>query len=221
MDMFNGFVWQTRTLEVRLDRIPPELDFVNGGAAAAQANQGGALGRSASGMGGISGQGHVPPQFIGGGLGVNGVGAGGFHVPSPLSALPLLAAQQQQFGQIPDVSGLSRDDAVNLAILRGASTGLGAGYGAGLGLDRPRSTSSGGVNMLGAKTLYVGNVSCTLHCGSPFRANYCYSVVKATVSLPVAGLEGSFQTSWHRSPSRYFIRSRRPVTRLWNCLFHQ
>ena len=160
VDMFNGFVWQTRTLEVRLDRIPPELDFVNGGAAAAaaQASQGGALGRSASGMG-MSGQGHLPPHFIGGGLnGISlnpGIGAGGFHVPSPLSALPLLAAQQQQFGQIPDLSGgLSNDDAVNFAVLRSSSTGLG-----GFGLERPRSTISGGANMLGAKTLYVGNVS--------------------------------------------------------------
>lgn len=28
-DMFNGFSWQTRTLEVRDDRIPPDLDLSN------------------------------------------------------------------------------------------------------------------------------------------------------------------------------------------------
>ena len=27
--MFNGYSWQTRTLEVRADRIPPEFDFSN------------------------------------------------------------------------------------------------------------------------------------------------------------------------------------------------
>ncbi|TDL22740.1 RNA-binding domain-containing protein [Rickenella mellea] len=27
VDMFNGYSWQTRTLEVRLDRLPPELDY--------------------------------------------------------------------------------------------------------------------------------------------------------------------------------------------------
>jgi hypothetical protein len=28
-EMFNGFSWQTRTLEVRADRLPPDLDLSN------------------------------------------------------------------------------------------------------------------------------------------------------------------------------------------------
>jgi len=29
VDMFNGYSWQTRILEVRLDRVPPDLDLLN------------------------------------------------------------------------------------------------------------------------------------------------------------------------------------------------
>lgn len=144
VDMFNGFVWQTRTLEVRLDRIPPELDLI-GGAASNPVNAVSAVG--ATGMGGKPGQGHahVPPFHLGG---LNSsVGAGGFHIPSPSSTLPYFAAQQQQYSHFPTA---------NVGPPNLESTDLPAFHG--VGLDRPRSTSNNVGNGMG-KTLYVGNVS--------------------------------------------------------------
>ena len=88
VDMFNGFSWQGRILEVRLDRLGavPGTDMdptMMGGAAAA-----GITGVGVGAAGGLGPARLAPP--IGMGMGIGAL-SGGLQVPSPHTALPLAA----------------------------------------------------------------------------------------------------------------------------------
>jgi RNA recognition motif. (a.k.a. RRM, RBD, or RNP domain) len=156
VDMFNGYTWQTRILEVRPDRIPPEFISHNT---------------------------------------ITGASVGGFVSPAPGSISASMGTTS--YGSNPIITAgpslvsaptnIHREFDYNLLI----------------GLETPISTS------LGGRTLFVGNVSDQWQISAP----HCVDHMVATISLPVAGLEGSFPSSRDDRSCRCRLGYRRSLSR--------
>lgn len=138
VDMFNGYSWQGRILEVRLDRLGAvpgaEMDTTQLGSAALPA----AAAASLSGMGvgmGIGGglSAGLPAQSIGMGMNVGALG-GRLQVPSPHTALPLASHNFNLGGglNIPTTAGTSGMTSTNIPAASAGATSATSGIAQGV-----------------------------------------------------------------------------------------
>lgn len=137
VDMFNGYTWQTRTLEVRPDRMGEDIPL---------GVQGYAVGAPPLGVGGVG----VALGALGGTGALGGVSMFGTSlvgnlspVPGPLSGTGTPAggsALASPAPTVPRFPGLSS-------------------FGAGVGLGEEDSSSRPGTGTQTSRNLFVGNVS--------------------------------------------------------------
>lgn len=187
--MFNGFVWQTRTLEVRHDKLG-----VNGGEDLY------GVGAVASGLSGGVG--------LGGAASVNGSGAGtpfSQVLPGPSSLLPRYPTTTAPPSSlaIPEPDPLDMLSSPLPSTLGGRSSPLPV-HSPLLGQISTHSTGASQVAGERSRNLFVGNVSYpALSTHIPHADAELYPV---TIPCTMAGPQRSVQTSGHDSKSRRCIR---------------
>ncbi|KAI5120096.1 hypothetical protein M0805_001252 [Coniferiporia weirii] len=194
VDMFNGYSWQGRVLEVRLDRL------------------GGIGGDLEAGLGAGTGM----ALGLGAGTGVQGMrglgavnASNGLHVPAPHAPLPFVSQHISGSGAASSVASSSPLSTINPGLLAlhqqqqqqedllasrlgslSSFGGLGSYNGLGSELERERSRSSAGM-----RSLFVGNLP--FHCQwqdlkDLFRQ--AGTILRADVSLGADGRSRGFGT---------------------------
>ncbi|KAI0355875.1 RNA-binding domain-containing protein [Trametes cingulata] len=170
VDMFNGYTWQTRTLEVRPDRMGEELGMPGPGPAASY-GVGAGIG---VGVGGVGGAGMMGVGGMGvgglGGVGVGGMGVFGTPLLSSLSPAPGAlsggAGSPALAGAGAASAGTGLASPAPTSLARFAGAGMSPfGPGAALGEDdaavgggsRPGTTQTQGQGQA-SRNLFVGNL---------------------------------------------------------------
>ena len=222
--MFNGYTWQTRILEVRLDRLMPEYELgrvgIGTGVGVAIANAQG-LGSAVSGTPSIAGgSGPLLGLGIGGSGSVGGaanstnpaLGSGlttfttdtglstdlsllaGFNNPLPN---PSLRAPHLSVPSRPSSSSAALQDPLDFLHSSGFTSG---------------ATESQSTDPATNRTLFVGNVC--YPCRFLFRFLTCCFHITAPVSYPMARFEGSVQASGYYPPRGCCSWSRQSISGL-------
>jgi hypothetical protein len=207
VDMFNGYTWQTRVLEVRLDRLMPEYEQgrvgMGTGIGTAMAT-GPYLGLTTGGS--LSGAASSAQS----GLGSGHTGIACTVETGPSTNLPLLAHPNAVASPILRTSTFSQ----NFVPSRPSSSSAAV-----QDLDFLHSSGSAGAiefqstDPTANRTLFVGNV-CESICPISKLFHFFFFGNAAPLSYPMARLEGSIQTSGHYPPCGCCAWTRQSFSRL-------